>query len=280
MTLPRAIPTLNFDPSLYSRAPILNVASGIALAQALGLAVPADAEPTVQAAARHLAKIARSAQAAWAARQRHASAQALSPDERRRIDLSADRGWGALRAILEAKAGLPHDRYPESAPAGELYTRLFVGGTEFLSWPYAEQHAAMDTLLRRIDAEDLAGLIDALCGPDLLRYLRDTHKEYRAMALARPPEDTDEVAARPLLTDLSAAVVHYALNVCATVQPGDAASARRARAALAPIDALRAQQAGRPDPDEDPTPAPIPPPAPGPAAPAAPTPAPGGDPPR
>lgn len=258
-----------WDPSLYSRAPQLNIASAITLGQALIHYCPKDAEPQVKEAAKVLKAATGNAQSAWASRQALGAQAALSPADRKAIDITGDRGWGAFHNILEAKASLPADLYPQAPRAQRLLTLLFGDGLRFLNWRYSEQLAAMDTLLLRIDKEGLQPDIDLLCGKEFLPLLQTIQVRYRAMvreqaALPELPEAT----LREHVLAISDAVVDYALAICSTVNRRSGDSILRAKNALAPIDQVR-EQLQRPSPDpevpadpDEPPPAPPAPPAP------------------
>jgi len=255
--------TLSFDPTPYVRSPVVNIASGISLGQAL-LAIPAAgfAVPLKKTRAR-LKQAVEGAQTAWADKQRHSgSGQALTFEEKRAIDLSADRGWGALRMRLEAYGLLPEDR-PKARKARRLLQSLFTEGTEFLKWRFAEQFAAMDTLLKRIDEERLAADLDDVCGPEFLAHLRELHPIYRNMLHKRPAAVLEaELNLGDQVRDLAAAIADYALKVSAQVEPDDNETIILARTLLAPIDELREAQsrseAAKPEAPDAPTPAPNP----------------------
>lgn len=240
-----------WDPSLYSRAPQLNIASAITLGQALIHYCPKDAEPQVKDAAKTLKAATSQGQSAWASRQALGAQAALSPADRKAIDSTGDRGWGAFHNILEAKASLPADLYPQAPRAQRLLTLLFGDGLRFLTWRYSEQLAAMDTLLLRIDKEGLQPDIDLLCGKEFLPLLQTIQVRYRAMvreqaALPELPEAT----LREHVLAISDAVVDYALAICSTVNRRSGDSILRAKNALAPIDQVR-EQLQRPSPDPE-----------------------------
>lgn len=262
----------NWDPSLYARAPLLNIASGISLGQALIHYCPKDAEPQVKEAAKGLKATIAAAQNAWAQKQAQLAQTVLSPAERRAIDTSGDRCWGALHAILEAKASLPADEYPQASKASRLKTLLFPDGLRFLTWRYAEQLSAMDTLLLRIEREGLAGDIDLLCGKELLALIQATQVRYRAMVRSQEAlPNLPEASLRDHVQALSEAIVDYALAICSTVNRRHGESVLRAKTALSPIDQHRdqlSQGGSEPSPAEPaptPTPAPAPAPTPGPS---------------
>lgn len=253
-------PTLSFDPAQYVRAPVVNIASGIALAQAL-LAIPAaEFAAALKKSRARLKQTLDTVQSAWADRLRlQGSAKALTFEEKRAIDQSADRGWGALRLRLEAYSLLPEDR-PRAKKARRLLGLLFPEGTEFLKWRFAEQFAAMDTLLKRIDDERLQPDLDDVCGTEFVAYLRELHPVYRNMLHKRPAASIEAALdLGELLRELSVAVADYALKVSAQVEPEDTATVLLAKTLLAPIDDLREALAhgpsGRPD---APAPAPAP----------------------
>src|SRR4051794_40457071 len=105
----------------------------------------------------------------------------------------------------------------------------------------------MDTILKRIDKENLAADLDALAGPEFLKHIRQVHPRYGAMVKAA----LQGAAAGPNLLEhvraLQRAVVVYATRVWGTVEDDDSATVTAARAALAPIEQIRQASADRRD---------------------------------
>jgi hypothetical protein len=64
-----ATPVPPFEPYLYTRAPAVNLVTGIVLAQALVAACPYFTPPSVKKAVKQLANVPANAQQAWADRQ-------------------------------------------------------------------------------------------------------------------------------------------------------------------------------------------------------------------
>jgi hypothetical protein len=252
-----------FDASQYVRAPVLNIASAIALGEALLARRRKDRDATAaeKKAARQLKRATAAAQEVWTERQRIESAlPRLSGEQKRALDASTDQGWGALRMNLESHALLPAERSKKSGPAKELLHLLFKDGLGFLTWPHAEQQVAMGLLLKRIDEEGLAARIDAVCGPELLANIRANQALYTAMVQAGSGPGSD-VSLGEMTRGISDAVVDYAVSVCATVDRKDPDTVKEARELLRPIDELREQQLARasaeaPKPPVPPAPAP------------------------
>src|SRR5262245_4207413 len=167
-----------FDPSLYTRAPVLSISTAIALGHALVDACPKTMPQPVPKAKNKLNAAVKAAQKAWGERQK---ADAGGGEDPRELDQEADTSWSAFRMRLQGYAALPTKRFPRATRARELTTTLFGGGLEFLKDEYPTQWAAMDTLLKRIDDEKLAKDIDELAGPEFLKQLRNVTKRYGEM---------------------------------------------------------------------------------------------------
>lgn len=177
-----------FDPTLYTRAPILTIATAITLGGALVTACPPGAPPTLRKAADKLQTTTASAQTAWAARKR--ALGALSDEDSRVLDVQADGCWSALRGRLESYALLPIEDHPRAARAGELIFILFgKDGLDFLKHRYVNQLPAMQTLLQRIDDEGLQPDLDDLAGPEFLAAIRKIVPRYDAMVQAMLQRD-------------------------------------------------------------------------------------------
>ena len=126
---------------------------------------------------------------------------------------------------------------------------------------YGEQFVTMDTLLKRIDSEDLAKTIDAVVGPELLQEIRAIHPRYEAMVGRRLKEAAPAASFSEHVRLLQRAILEYATAVATTVDSDDDSTIGPAREALRPIDNHREQQAAsqRPSPDADePSPRPDP----------------------
>src|SRR5262245_57063079 len=120
-----------FDSSQYVRAPMLNIASAIALGQALLARRRRDKEASEaeKKAGKRLKKVTEAAVEAWAQRQRMESAlPALSGEQKRGLDVSADQGWSALRKNLESHADLPAEVSKKATDARTLLQLLFKDG--------------------------------------------------------------------------------------------------------------------------------------------------------
>lgn len=235
----------SFDPSIYTRAPLINRASGIALAQTLLEAMPKGAPAHVKKAAERLRRAAEDAQAAWAQRQRGTNQP--SEEDTRAVDQEADSSWSGLRLRLQGYASLPPQRYPAAKRALELLYILFgTDGLSFLKEQYPIQWANMDTLLKRIEADGLDKEIDQLCGKEFLQQIRDVHPRYAKMVQSMlRREDASGPDLRENLRAISRAVVDYASKVVALVDGDDPESIAMVRAALRPIEQHRELAASR-----------------------------------
>jgi hypothetical protein len=227
-----------FEPYLYMRAPSVNLASAIVLAEALVEACPDSMPPAVKKAAKQLAKVAGAAKQAWADRQRELG---LVPDENTRaLDQEADGSWSNLRSRLVAYAGLSATLFPKARRAQEIVDSLFGdAGLGFLRDAYVLQWSTMSVLLKRIDDEGLAPEIDKLAGPEFLQHIRNVHPRYQAMVQSSLQRESSQQSLLEHVRLIQRAVVAYATRVCATVEDDDDATIEAARDALAAIEKMR-----------------------------------------
>jgi hypothetical protein len=243
-----------FDPSLYSKPPVLTLESGIALCRALATAVPRGMPVLVKRAGEKLTRVADAAQDALARRQREDSG--LTKEDQRFTDLDTDQAWRILFARLDAYALLPIAPYPKAARARELHTLLATGLNSHLNLPYPEQLVAMDTVLKRIDDQGLATELSSLCGVEFLEHVRDCQERYRRMVQRRLQDSgpSDNLATH--VKAMGRAIVEYAMRVAACIDDDDDGSLPRALVALRPIDNHREATARRASPGgSDPAPA-------------------------
>ena len=244
--------------SIYTRAPVITLRSGVTLCNSLAAAVPKDADAATKKAAAKLKQVGKAAQEALGERQRILST--VTESQSAAIDHEADATWGALRARVAAYADLPATSYPKAARATALLQTLFGSeGLLFLKDRYADQRTAMAALLARIDDEGLAKEIDAIAGADFLAAVRDVQPRYDAMVAGLLAKDGGAGTPNLLLQTraMQRAIVAYATKICAAVDDDDAASIATATKALLPIKNQRdrapraaadAQAAEPPDP--------------------------------
>jgi hypothetical protein len=237
---------MTLDPSIYTRAPIVTVASGAALARALASACPPGLPANVQKSRARLERVAEEATTALGDRQR--ASGVVSDEDARLLDQESDTSWGALRGRLLAWTLLPVERFPEAGRAAQLINQLFgPAGLTFLQSDYPTQSTVAEAIVRRIDEDGLQPEIDALAGPAFLAQIRHAHERYVAMVSARLRRQEVESSGN-LATHtraLQAAIVDYATKICATLDVDDPATAEVAALALRPIDAFREDSARR-----------------------------------
>jgi hypothetical protein len=255
-----------FEPSFYTHAPSLTLASAIVLAQALVAACPAGLPTAVQKSCKQLATAGDAAQQAWADRKRQNGA---APEESTRVlDQEADGGWSNLRARLLAYASLPVALFPRARRAQEIVDTLFGdGGLKFLRETYVVQLSTMSVLLKRIDKEGLAAEIDELAGSEFLQHIRHVHPRYEAMVQAALQRESGQQSLLVHVRAIQRAVVAYATRVCATVEDDDAATIETARNALAAIEKMRLMASSKRESGAAPVPVPVPEPEPEPVGP-------------
>jgi hypothetical protein len=225
-----------FDPSIYTRAPKLDVAGGVALSIQLLATVPAKPTPAVKKAAQKLRKNTIKLQEAWKERDR-----IEKPADPRPVDVMADAAMGRLVSRLEGYAGLSAEQYPLATRAGEILAALFPD-LEFLQYDYNSQWAETQKRIERIDEEDFAKDIDRISGPEFLAEVRRIHALYGVVIGVT--QAREKVAAPSLaapLRDVSASIAAYAIQLSAVYMDADTDDSTRrvVRAALAPMDEYR-----------------------------------------
>lgn len=233
-----------FDPSMYVRAPVITVSTGIALAKALSEACPQDASPGVKKALKHLVALAAKAKTDLADRNRVLGV--FTDEDSRDLDNEADRAWGGLRLRLTGLTMLPAADYPRARRAAQLDALLFAEGTEFLKLDYAAQSTAMSALLERIATDGLQKEIDDLAGAEFLKAIKSVQPRYETMVTERLRRD--KAMGQNLLETTSAlrdAIVNYASKMIGSIEHDDPATTETARVALLPIANHREANAAR-----------------------------------
>jgi hypothetical protein len=265
----------SFDSTVYTRAPIISVASGITLAQTLAEACPKGADAGVKKAAKHLKAVADKALSDVTERNKKLGA---FPDEDSRVlDNEADRAWGALRLRLQALAMITEHAKADAKRAAEVDFALFQGSTEFLKAEYSVQSSRMGAILQHIDGEKLGADLDRLAGKAFLAAVRDIQPRYEAMVKERLRRDNASgTNLSDTLKSLQDAITHYATKVCGMVELDDPKSEEAVRVALLPIlnhrqNAASKSQGSGPVATPPPAPVPVPPPAGGATPPTEPT---------
>lgn len=260
-----------FDPSLYVRAPKMDVRGGLTLAQKLVAAAPRTAAEGEEAAPR-TKKTAKGGKkvpktdprdpppAVVEARDEmilsysqlrtlwNAVDEATRNKDLRPMDKATDGVWNSTFQRCETYSSLPADRYPNAARAAALVQTLFPDGMGFLSDGYDQQYAVMDKVIARIVEKGLRGELEAIAGADFVAELFRTHAIY-GEAIGATKKKQDRVEAPQLLQPLlglAKAIGAYSFQVAAWHQgTRDEAVRKTARAALLPIDEYRAAQARR-----------------------------------
>ena len=100
--------------------------------------------------------------------------------------------------------------------------------------------------LKRIETEGLATDIDELAGSDFLAEVRSSHAHYgEVLGKTKARVNPEQINFRDALRALSNAIRGYTLQVIASTDAAQPESLATARAALAPIEALRRSLASR-----------------------------------
>ncbi|XXT16396.1 hypothetical protein WME94_39805 [Sorangium sp. So ce429] len=234
-----------FDASVYVRAPIINIANGVTLANALVAACPEAAPENVAKACTKLKAAAEAGQKALTARRRENGA--LSEEDVRVLDREADASFGALRMRLIAYSMLPAERFPRARRAEELVKELFGDdGLSFLTTEYSAQNTVMASIVEHIQEAALQPEIDALAGPEFLEQIGNVLPRYDVMVRDRLQKEaaaTSNLAT--VVRAIQSAIVSYATKVAGMVDEDEPATIEAVRKALRPLDAHRETGARR-----------------------------------
>lgn len=245
----------DFVPAPYVTAPLINVASGIALGNSLLQHTPASLGPAAQAATARLRDATQHMEEIWAKR--------APPTVRdaRPLDNSADVAWAAFIDRIAAYASLPQARHPKAEQAAGVLTRLELRDRGWLNARFNEQWAQAQRRLDRIESLGLRATVQTLAGEDFLTEVEQTHKAYgEALGItAQHPEVEANVDLVEPLRALGAAMAAYGLQLAAQYAGADAEGRRAIVRALRPIDEHRVRYARGGQPDAQ---APTPPPPP------------------
>jgi hypothetical protein len=229
-----------FDLALYVRAPMMDVASGVALGVSLLSAVPAGSPATVKAAAKKLRGSVVTLQSAWGA-----AATPTPSGKKRAADSASDNAWGCLESRLAGYARLPASEYPKVARASAIHSALFPDGLAFLTLPYKAQWAEGGQRLKRIDEQGYSDDINDIAGAEFLKEVKKTHEVYgKVLGVTQAEELPLDIRLTDPLRAVGQAIVDYALQLLAHAS-ADASAAASVRKALKPIDDQRAASARR-----------------------------------
>ncbi|WP_438023317.1 hypothetical protein [Sorangium sp. So ce233] len=234
----------SFDASVYVRAPIINIANGVTLANALVAACPEAAPENVAKACTKLKAAGEAGQKALTARRRENGI--LSEEDGRVLDREADGSFGALRMRLIAYSMLPQERFPKARRAGELVNELFGDdGLSFLAAEYSVQNTVMASIVEHIQEAGLQPEIDALAGPEFLEQIGNVVPRYDMMVKDRLQKEAATSNLTPVVRAIQSAIVSYATKVVGMVDEDDPATIETVRRALRPLDAHRETGARR-----------------------------------
>jgi hypothetical protein len=231
----------DFDPARYLRAPVVDVAGGVALSIALLSSRDRSLIGAPAKAAKQLRTSVMALQSAWG-QQRAAIVPKANP---RPADQRLDRAWAAVCRRLETLSELP-ETVPEAKQAAALHALLFPEGLTFLALPFEKEWAESEQRLKQIDEGSNAKMLAALVGDFVLAELRTAHADYgRVLGIttAKEPETTTPALTEPLRA-LTQAIAAYALQLVAAGQ-SDPELMPAVRKALRPIDDIRTAQARR-----------------------------------
>lgn len=238
-----------FDLIQYLRMVPMNMRAMIALIAALIVAASAKAAGALLRALTTLKATGTSLEAALRAKEFAGPAPNARP-----YDLVLDRSWGAMIQRLQCWSSLPEGTYPEQAQAERLLAILAADGLAVLELPYDQQWAALEVRLDEVHAQGLDDDLAALAGPRFVEDVRLRFEDYGpVLGLTQAREAAAEVNLSELLRGAQQRVTEYVVQVVATIDPDDPATAAAARAAMRPLlDARDTALAARKSPDAKP----------------------------
>jgi hypothetical protein len=230
-----------FDWQPYTRTPVLDVPSAVALGHALLSAAPAPAPQAVKSTADIMRRDVAALQRAWA------STRPEKQGDPRPVDTLFDGAWSALRDRLTASASLAADEHAaDVARAKQLLAVLFPSGADFLKLPYPKQWAECDKRIAVVKEQGLQPDIERLAGAAFWKQIEALHQRYgEVLGITKSKEPAPEPAKllEPLRT-AQRAIGNYVLQVAAGAAH-DASFVAQATRALAPVDAVRGASARR-----------------------------------
>lgn len=230
--------TEKIDASLYTSEPQVDTPGAIATVTMLKQAMSKNASPDMKRTMNVLTRSAGSLKKAW-----ELSEQSSGTVDTRAADNRIDLAWAGIRSRLEAYAKLPPDPYPSAKRAADLVDILFPAGMGFLNLAYAAEWAESQRILERIVEQKLQKDLDQLAGPEFLAEVKTAHALYgEVLGTTKAKKVKNTVSLAEPLKQVRTEIADYALAVVVfgNAKPSQLAAAR---AALAPLDDLRAAQA-------------------------------------
>jgi hypothetical protein len=235
-----------FNAADYASVPKVNAANAVPIVRKLLVLTPKGAPESVRVPARAMRAHAEALRTSRLARRKQ-----QKPANRRTVDQFADASMGRLFRRIEEYANLPAERHPLAPRAAEILALLFPERLTFTQGDMDTQWNVTDEMLNTIESEGLGDDLDRIAGPEFLSEVRLAHEAYgkvlgisKAVAVARPDGAANHL---DLLAALSSAMGEYAFQLAALASSSASAEPLRAaaRAALAPLDELRATAAAR-----------------------------------
>jgi hypothetical protein len=243
MKAPPAAERRSPRPEAYTTVPTRSAAATLGLARALISAVPPASQSLRLARLRDRAELL---QQTWVD-----AGRPVETADLRKLDITLDRRWSALRGRLDACVQLGDDDHTPRAES--LLGTLFPTGLDFLELPYSEEWAQSERRLVLVATDELEDELEALCGEPYLPLLQQAHAAYGQALGITKRKDSPAEAARVLepLKQLKDAIASYARGVLGTMNEDDPESVATAEQQLDPI--LRARRtiaSGEPTPDD------------------------------
>jgi len=263
--------TQRVDARLYARLPRLGQRTVVTLYRAIATLLQGEVPRPVSAAAQVCATQVRSLQGEADATRRLRAAEKATPKVSRRVvDNQADAVVAAISSRLEQHQAVAFLSPELAKEAQAMRARLFPEGTGFLRQGMHVQWEGMEALLRDLNANGDDARLRVLVGDVFVEALHAVHDAYgKAFGVteAAAPASSGEGKVRAALDAAVGALEDLVLQIVAAANDTSAPTALRVamRAALAPVDDLRARQAARAqgaaevtdeddEPDTDPVP--------------------------
>jgi hypothetical protein len=251
-----------FDSSNYQRMGRLDVIEALALGRALLELCPRDASPQIDRIVSKLEQHVAEGEAMLTTRRRESAPTDYSVEMS--LDGLADSLWSTLRTRLDGWGVFEHRGMTgvlqahgrrsatavtlararkQAERARELSSRLFgAEGLAFIRLPYPAQARSMASILRLIEEDGLAPIIDELAGPELMVALVACQAQYEAMVRSRMSR-TDRRSGHfgLLVGKLRRLLARYVNAVLTLLDEDEPESLDLVLAALRPVEVHRAQ---------------------------------------
>jgi len=233
---------IEIDPLLYLRPPTMDVPTAITLGRSLLAAAPAVRLESFVVARDALKSSLTDLEADWNAQ------QDITPDEDPRpVDQSMDNAWACLVGRVECGSKLPVARHPFASRAKEIMDVIAPDGTAILKAKYRVQWAHLNQRLERVNKLGMMADLRVIAGDPYVDEVELCFADYgRVLGItAATPTTETPVDLRERLRAFTQRMTDYSLQVLGLMRRDEPATVKVVRAALKPIDDVRAAAASR-----------------------------------